>query len=363
MTRGSYAGLPRLAAATGIITIVLFASSLTLSQSSSPSGSADPALEHARQQRDAGRLDQAVQAYQRYIANDPGAWQVRAELAQVLVTLRMLDEAEKELQQAILTNREQAVLWARLGQVYLLKEDPEHAELSLVRARELDPDSASVRFNLGRLFQRQGREDEGLEEYLAFLNLAPDDPRAIRVRLRLAIYYDANRQPEKAVEELRKLIELRPQDPRYHQRLGNVFYRKADYDRALESYSKVIELQPDNGDVHYNIAFIYRTKAMLAEAERELLITARLKPEAADVFYLLGSIQYELEKYEEAGATLERSIALDPEDYQVHYIYARTLMKLGRREEARREIELHRQLEAKARAEDGGRTMGGIGEE
>jgi len=49
----------------------------------------------------------------------------------------------------------------------------------LLVAEKLDPREVSVRYNLGRLWERLGRESEALKEYLAFLELTPDDPRAV----------------------------------------------------------------------------------------------------------------------------------------------------------------------------------------
>lgn len=318
-----------------------------------------PLLAEARDHRDSGRFEQAIAAYTRYILENPQAWQARSELAQVFITRRDLDAAELQLQQAIMVERERADLWGRLGQVYLLKEDEEHAELALTRARKYDPNDPTVRYNLGKLYHKQARDDEAFDEYLAFLEAAPDDPKAAQIRVRMALFYETMNLPEEAIEQLKILVEENPDDPRYHQKLADMHFKVGKGDEALAEYRKVIELAPDNADAHYNIGFILKHKVELDEAEEHLLFFVEHNPDSVIGNFTLATVQFENGKHEASAVSFQKTVELEPEHPQAHYYYSRALMKLGRRDEARRHMEIHRELEKKRQEERPSKTMEG----
>lgn len=319
-------------------------------------------LAEARRLRDEGRLSQAAGTYARLLEFSPGAWEVRSELAQVLITLRELDAAEHHLQRAILTTGGQAMLWSRLGQVYLLKEDMEHAELSLIEARRLDPDDAGVRYNLALLYEKAGRNEEALHEYLAVLDRGEERGILLTAARKVAQYYEVN-DSQKAIPYYRRLVELAPEEAYAHKQLANLLYRMARYDEAYEEYEILERLAPEDAATQFNLGFIAKLRGDLATAERKIGRSIALTEPTSKALYNLGAVQYELEKYEAAAESFEKAIALEPDHIQAHYHYARALMKLGRREEALREMQIHKEVLKRRDEEHPSKTMDRTGED
>lgn len=304
----------------------------------------DQDLTEARSLRDAGHLQEAAAAYERLIAADPGAWEPRYDVAQIYVALKQYDLAEQHLQAALLSSPRQAAAWARLGQVYLLKSDSEKAERALRRARDLNPADAGVRYNLGKLYEKQSRDAEALAEYLAFLENAGSDPRTISVRRRLAMFYENTNRLDKALEQHRKLSELEPNNVQIRQGLADALYMQSSYDEAFAEYKKVLALDPNNAAAYFNVGFILKTKGNLEEAEGALNQADSLAPGAAKTLYQIGAVQFERGNYAAAAASFEKAIAVEPDHPQAHYHYSRALVKLGRMDEARRELQTHQEI-------------------
>lgn len=303
----------------------------------------------ARRLRDAGRLDEAVAAFRQFLEAHPESWESRYELALIHMSRNELEQAELQLQKAILIAPRQAAPWARLGQVSLLRSDMTTAERALVKARELDPAEPGVRYNLGRIYEKQARDSEALAEYLAFLAAAPDDPKALSVRRRVAAYYETTERRDDAIDQYRILIGMDPMRPEFHRKLADMLYRQVRYDEAAIEYRKVLELNPDAPGAHSALGFIARTQRKLDEAEREYNVAHEKDPNAADPLQNLGEVRLEMGNVNGAIECFERVIALKPDHPEAHYTYSRALIKLGRTEEARRELATHQKLAKQAR--------------
>jgi len=323
--------------------LLLAVASIALPGSLLAAPGADGSLEKARQMRDSGDLQAAADAYGAYLQGHEKDAGARFELAQVLVGLGDLDQAEKQLQAAILLNRDTPGVWARLAQIYLLKGDMEHAEMSLVEARNRDPKEPSVRYNLGRLFEQEGREEESNAEYTAFLEAAPDDPRAPGIRLRVARHLESTRQLDQALVQYQKLVETHPDKPGLRQMYADVLYQLLKYDEAYDQYQQILAQDPNNSAAHFNSGFILKSRGDLEGAEREMRLAEKIDPSTNTLFHL-GSVLFENGDYEGAAVRFEKVIEAEPEHPQAHYYYARALQKLGKTDQARAEMEKHQEI-------------------
>jgi len=273
------------------------------------------------------------------------------------MSLRQYEAAEQQLLAAVLASPSEPSPWARLGQVYLLRSDPEKAERALVRAREINPADPGVHYNLGKLFEKLGREPEALTEYVAFVEGAGSDPRAVGIRRRLIMYYDNTNQPEKLLEQYKALVLADPNSVRFHSGLGDALYKQSSYDEAYAEYLKVLAMDPNNAPAYYNVGFINKMKGNLEEAERALQRSDALAPGSARTLYQLGAVQFERGDFAAAAASFEKVIGLEPDHPQAHYHYSRALTKLGRTEEARRELQLHQEILKKMAEKTPPKTM------
>src|SRR5262245_32580882 len=307
-------------------------------------GPASSDLSAARALRDQGRLPEAAVEYERIIAQHPTDWEPRYEASQVYLSMRRFDEAERHLQSALLSDPNRAPGWSRLGQIYLLKGDAEKAEMSLRRARDLNPSDAGVHYNLGKLYEKQSRDAETLTEYTEFARLASADPRVAGVRLKLVLYYENTNQLDKVTEQYRALAAAEPNNVQFVQGLADSLYKQSLYEESMAQYMRVVQLDPNSAAAWFNIGFIQKTDGKIEESERSFRRSDELSPGSAKTLYQLGYVKYELGDFTGAAAAFEKVIALEPDHSQAHYHYSRALAKLGKIEESRRELQLHQSI-------------------
>lgn len=146
-----------------------------------------------------------------------------------------IDKALDE-QQALISNRpSDAQLHNDLGNLLVLDEGWEAAEVAYRRAIELAPGDPSARFNLALLDEQQGRLDAAKEGLLAVLEISPYHGRA-------------------------------------HYQLGMIHHAKGDRNKALERYARAFAADPTLTFASVNPHIIendLRTEAMLTSTRYE----------------------------------------------------------------------------------------------
>src|SRR5262245_48900215 len=203
-------------------------------------------LNQARQLAAAGRIEAAAAAYRRVLKSDPTSFDAHYELTQLLISQQKLDEARTQLAEAIKSKPGTSQARKKLAQAALQLDDMVMAEEAFVAAKELDQQDPSVRYNLGRVYEKRGKPELALEEYLAFLKVAPSDARANNIRARVAQFYENAQQLDAAIAMYRELIANDPSRPSAHYALAGIYYRRAQYEEALPEYQEVARLDPAN---------------------------------------------------------------------------------------------------------------------
>jgi len=128
--------------------------------------------------RNAGRNDEALDAFLGYHAHVPGDFQGTAQVGSTLTELGRLDEAERYLRDA-LTGLDDAQTHYNLGVVLSRKNRSAEAGVEYRRAVERDPYLVDARNNLAALLAREGRLAEARAELTRVLEIEPDNARAL----------------------------------------------------------------------------------------------------------------------------------------------------------------------------------------
>ena len=131
---------------------------------------------------------------------------------------------------------------AALGQILQLYEwDWPGAERELVRAIELNPNSAEAHRLYARYLNRMGRFDEAIEAGQTLLRL---DPMAPHSRLDLAALCCFAGRNDESIALLEAFGQLQPDHPYSQLMLAWNFHRQGRHDDALNACRKANEIQP-----------------------------------------------------------------------------------------------------------------------
>ena len=129
-----------------------------------------------------GDLQAAVAAYQQAVALDDQSVGYWHNLGVAQYGLNALDDARTSFQRGLDLAPDDAELNYLMGVVAIQFEELSLAETHLTRANQLNPALPEPYFGLGVLYKLQGKRDQAIRAFEAFLEIGPgQDPAAIPV--------------------------------------------------------------------------------------------------------------------------------------------------------------------------------------
>jgi TolB-like protein/Tfp pilus assembly protein PilF len=183
------------------------------------------------------------------------------------------------------------------------KSDLAGAEKEFQRAIELNPGYANAYLWYAQLLQRLGRHQEALEKAKRAVQLEPVSAIMQRNLGRLLFW---PREFDQAIEHLRLAIELDPNLFTAHHALGYAYEYKGMLKESIAEQQKALELSPQTASIKGALAHTYALAGNRAEAEKFL---AELKAQASqpDFDYLIAGVCIGLGRKDEALMWLERA--------------------------------------------------------
>jgi superkiller protein 3 len=202
-------------------------------------------------------LTQAVNAYKKAIATDPGF--IPAQLALVTAQERngdvagALASAQKLAQDLPKSGEAQA----RLGRMLLRKGDYANAVLALEKATQLAPNLAEAWAFLGTAANATGKGEEAASSYKKATEL---DPNNLDYRTTYGLLLGMNKQYDAGIAELKKVVSTPGyKDADAYINLGWV-YRSAEPRKTQESiaaYKRALELEPKSVPAALGLGWAY----------------------------------------------------------------------------------------------------------
>jgi tetratricopeptide (TPR) repeat protein len=134
-------------------------------------------------------------------------------------------------------------------------------------------------------------------------------------------------------------------------RIGRDAHLRLDLDAAVGAYERLVTIVPNDSAAHYDLANVYRSRDDGDAAIVEAAAAALLDPAASKPLVLIGQLHAVAGRDEDARRVLQRAVAMAPEDAEARYALSRALLRTGRTADAQRELDVFRQLQAKAMEE------------
>ena len=295
---------------------------------------------------DQGKLNQAIEAYQRAIEVQPNDAASYVALAQVQVFAGDYSGAQASAEKALLLNPTNSMAHAVRAWVLDFEGNPLEAEASVKRALELDPNNAAAHAFYAEILIDQGPNNavRAAEESKVAQQLAPNALITHRAR---GYVLEATANYEEAVREYQAAIGINSNIPDLHLQLGINYSALGIYDQAVQEFSNANALNPADPMPDYMSSRTYATVGEFAKA-RQYAETA-VKDEPTNPRYRgnLGVMYYRTALFEESikelglavnggladdGAQVE-PIELDPNSpriAEIYFTYALALSKMGR---------------------------------
>lgn len=290
-------------------------------------------------------------------------------LANLYVSNSALNQAEKQIREALKLEGENAEIWTSLGECLLRQKKNGEALKAFQRAAELDPSNANRLYDVGDAHMALGQPEQTIDilqevikrrhdykeayYYLSLAHLNLKNYVEAETSARAALRYDQDTQYERvsfgmaAMENLgialTKQGRFEEAEKSFRSNLGHVrltyynlglmFFWMKRYSDALENFQRALELDPQNPEYNNLVGDTYDEMGQYDEAEKHLRRAVEIEKSYAMGHCDLGvflSKRRGLKK--EALASFEVALKIQPENGQIYYGIACTYA-LSREEE------------------------------
>ncbi len=284
---------------------------------------------------DAGKLDQAANAYQEAIKVKPDEAEFYIELARVQAFNGRLEEAELNVRNALLLAPEAADAHAVLGWILDQKggEDVSRAKESVERAIGLNPNSARIHAYYAEVLMDLGDYAPALDRARTAVQL---DPNSLEAQRALGYVWERTGNYENALDAYLSALRINPNLTMLHLATGDVYLALGEAENSRESYLRAVALSPNDPVPLIRIMLVYAREGQYGIASQYAADAVQKNPSNARLQGNLGRMYYKNNELEKAIESLALAIhggiteggeeiigiALDPADPVVVEFYA-----------------------------------------
>ena len=239
-------------------------------------------------------------------------WQKQGRLS-ALLTLYTARENNQQAQQPS-SPRSRAAFYYGLGYLHALHatetgEALDTAIVHLQHAVEIDPELFWARFNLGGIYQDQGKDELALTEFEACIRLNPNyypvHYRLGEIHLKQQNYIEALQ----AFDAARK-VNRKWEYPQYG--IGLVYFVQGEIDRARETFENITQKHKRFAPAYFKLGQVLATEGFFDEALEEYAKGSKYQDYSAEVLYELAVIFDEKGNTDGAISIYQRTIEVEP---------------------------------------------------
>jgi tetratricopeptide (TPR) repeat protein len=256
-----------------------------------------------------GRMDEAIEQYQKALAIQPRYALALNNLGNVFFRNGCADEAIEQYQKALAIQPGDPATYDNLGKALLKKGRVDEALACFQKALASQPDDAATHDYLGNALLKQGQVDEAMAHFQRALAIQPDNAE-FHNNFGNALL--GKGKLNGAIEQYQKALALRPVTAEFHNNLGIVLLRNGRVDEAIVHFQKVAEIQPDDIKAHEGLGMAFFQKAQVDEAIVQFQEVLRIHPDFAEANNNLGAAFLQKGQMNEAIAYYQKAVQLEP---------------------------------------------------
>jgi protein O-mannosyl-transferase len=206
-----------------------------------------------------------IQLYTVTLAASPDAYPIRNNLGTVYWHLGNIRAAEREWNEALPFNPQNAIVLNNLGLICAQEKRYNDAIEYFLRAIRLKPNYTDPHLNLGSAYMEIGRTEAAELQLRAAVALSPLNTRAHNELGKL--YLGAGRLSE-AEEQFRRSVESEPNVVAYDS-LGDIYARRGQSDKSEEAFGRAVALESFDSHGHFGLAALYAASGRNSLAARQ----------------------------------------------------------------------------------------------
>jgi tetratricopeptide (TPR) repeat protein len=138
-----------------------------------------------------------------------------------------------------------------------VKAELDKAAEALNQSIQIKPDFALAHYNLGLVYERQGRIQDAIVKLEQVLQV---DSKNVGVAFQLAILYYRNNEKDKSLNLFEQMVALEPNYANARWYLSAIYEERGRYDSAIAQVQKVAESNPGNQAVQERLTFLIQLR-------------------------------------------------------------------------------------------------------
>jgi len=280
-----------------------------------PTRSLESYVTEAQKLFDEGKLFPATELYTEAIENSPQDSSLYVSLARVQVFAGLYEDAQKNAENALLLNSNNALAYAVHAWALSFQDGKNGQALeSINNALELDPNNALTHAYYVEILIGNGFDSyaKAADESRIALALNPDILETHRAR---ALILEATANYEEAVAEYQAAININPNIPIMYIEMGLNYRVLQVYDKAIESFTRANALNPADPLPDLYISRTYATIGEYAKSLQYAEEAVKDRPSDTSLRGNLGVLYYRNflwpEAIEQLGYTIYGGVTID----------------------------------------------------
>jgi tetratricopeptide (TPR) repeat protein len=361
----------------------------------SNSADVERAFAQATELHQAGKLEEAIRAYQAILVSHPNRADVRSNLGAAYSRLGRYEDAIEQYKQALALDKDNQAIRFNLALAYYKSALFTEAAGELTRFIAAAPSNLPERLNAVLLLAdcqvRLGEYKKVIELLSPLTDAGPDNPnsRAIAYLLGNALIGDGQLNKGQvlidrvfrdddsaearllmgsilllmddgpgAIKELERALALNPKLPTLRAWHGRAMMRMGDSEKAKTSFKSELADNPNDFDANLYLGILLRQDKQFDEAFGYLTRAVQLRPREQYARYHLGAVLAALGKPSEAQPLLEGVAKEYPDFAEARALLASVYYRLNRKEDGDRERAIVQKLNAEQQAKQPGAQNG-----
>jgi len=282
------------------------------------------------------RFDQAREAFERVVNNQPSHIAALAYLGASDYALGNLQQAENHLSQVLLASPAEDDSARLLGVIRFRLGDFTGAEAALRPLLSRRPDDALVLRLLGKSLVSQGKAEEGNSYLKQAVALQPD---AAAERLDLAVSLLSLGKREQAMQELEKAVELEPAMRQAEMLLIRENLQARELDQVLLRAQRLREKYPDDPTPLTLMGMAHAAQDNLQQARKLFEQVLQLQPGQPSASHNLAVLALKDGDIQKARAYYEQALEQHPAELNLMLKLAQFELRQGNRDGYRQQLQ------------------------
>lgn len=237
---------------------------------------------------------------------------LRVMLAETFAGEGLIQPALVQLERAAAEGYDEAGLFGRLGDLYSLAGQGQHARAAYEQALARDPEDSRYRRQLGVVYARLGELD--LAAATLEVMLETERRRAAQAAHDLGDVYARQGRHERALDVYRRAAESLPSEPLYQRSVGRSLRMLGRLDEAEATLNSLVAVHQSDAAAHAELGLIYGAIGRQRQALHCYTRAVSLAPTEAAYYVEIGRLRASLRDLSGARAALQRAADLNPGD-------------------------------------------------